>query len=96
MDDILCQNFFNHPACPAQRQYEALRAVFLDGLPQKDAALRFGYTYDAFRQLVHQFRHDCAAGSPPPFLPPIHADDPEEQPLLPRSLTPPSVRMSVF
>ena len=70
MDDTLCQHFFDRPACPAQRQYEALRAVFDGGLSQKDAAERFGYAYDAFRQLVHQFRRDCAAGTPPPFSPP--------------------------
>src|SRR6185503_13940860 len=67
MDDTLCQLFFNQPDCPAQRQYEALRAVFVDGTSQKDAAARFGYDYDAFRQLVQRFRHDCAAGTPPPF-----------------------------
>jgi hypothetical protein len=74
MDDTLCQHFFDRPACPAQRQYEALRAVFNGGLSQKDAAERFGYAYDAFRQLVHQFRRDCAAGTPPPFSPPTAVD----------------------
>jgi hypothetical protein len=66
-DDTSCQHFFREPSGPLQRQYEALRAVFLDGLPQKEVADRFGYSYDAFRQLVHQFRHGCAAGTPPPF-----------------------------
>lgn len=74
MDDTLCQRFFEQPACPAQRQYEALRAVFDGGRSQKDAAERFGYAYDAFRQLVHQFRCDCAAGTPPPFSPPTAVD----------------------
>ena len=69
MDDTLCQLFFDRPACPAQRQYEALRAVFNGGLSQKDAAERFGYAYNAFRQLVHHFRRDCAAGTPPPLSP---------------------------
>jgi hypothetical protein len=68
MDDTLCQCFFREPSGPLQRQYEALRAVFIDGLSQKEAAGRFGYSYDAFRQLVHQFRQDCAAGTPPPFF----------------------------
>jgi hypothetical protein len=68
MDDTSCQHFFREPSAPLQRQYEALRAVFLDGLSQKEAAGRFGYSYDAFRQLVHQFRQGCAAGSPPPFF----------------------------
>jgi len=68
MDDTSCQHFFREPSAPLQRQYEALRAVFIDGLSQKEAAGRFGYSYDAFRQLVHQFRQDCAAGAPPPFF----------------------------
>lgn len=93
-DDTLCQNFFNRPACPAQRQYEALRAVFIDGLSQKDAAGRFGYSYDAFRQLVHQFRQNCAAGTPPPFSLPTNADDllacPSHQPDSPTLPTAPT------
>jgi len=68
MDDTLCRRFFREPTGPLQRQYEALRAVFLGELSQKEAASRFGYSYGAFRQLVHQFRHGCAAGSPPPFF----------------------------
>jgi hypothetical protein len=68
MDDTLCRRFFREPTGPLQRQYEALRAVFLDGLSQKEAAGHFGYSYDAFRQLVHQFRHRCAVGGPPPFF----------------------------
>jgi hypothetical protein len=67
MDDTPCRHFFREPSGPLQRQYEALRAVFLDGLSQKEAAGRFGYTHDAFRQLVHQFRRACGAGTPPPF-----------------------------
>jgi hypothetical protein len=68
MDNTTCQRFFREPSGPLQRQYEALRAVFLDELPQKEVAGRFGYSYDAFRQLVHQFRQGCAAGTPPPFF----------------------------
>jgi hypothetical protein len=67
MDNTPCQGFFREPSGPLQRQYEALRAVFIEELPQKEVAGRFGYSYDAFRQLVHQFRRRCAAGTPPPF-----------------------------
>ena len=70
MDDTNCRLFFTTPHCPAQRQYEALRAVFIDGLAQGEAASRFGYDADAFRQLVHQFRQARAAGSAPPFSSP--------------------------
>lgn len=69
MDDTRCQLFFQQPTTPAQRQYEALRAVFLDRQPQHLVAQRFGYDYDAFRQLVHLFRTQIAAGAPPPFSP---------------------------
>ena len=44
MDDDLCRIFFAEPSCPAQRQYEAIRAVFVVGLSQKEAAERFGYS----------------------------------------------------
>ena len=62
-----CRQFFLDPSCASQRQYEALRCVFVEGCSQKDAAERFGYSYDAFRQLVHQFRSACLEGNAPPF-----------------------------
>jgi hypothetical protein len=68
MDDILCRHFFLEPSCTAQRQYEALRAVFVEHCRQKEVAERFGYDYAAFRQLVAQFRAGCANGQPPPFF----------------------------
>ena len=67
MDDSALRDYFLRPCCPSQRQYEALRAVFVDGLRQKDAAQRFGYSYGAFRLLVLQFRSACADGAAPPF-----------------------------
>jgi len=48
--------FFLEPLNPLHRQYEALRAYFIEGLPSSDAARRFGYTPGAFRVLCHQFR----------------------------------------
>ena len=41
-----------------QRQYEALRAYFVDGLSSAEAAKRFGYTAGSFRVLCHGFRRD--------------------------------------
>ena len=67
MDDSAARQFFHKPASARQRQYEALRAVFVDGLPQKDAAGRFGYSYDAFRQLVREFRLSLDQPQQPPF-----------------------------
>jgi hypothetical protein len=46
------------PANATQRQYEALRAFFVDGLPSAEAAACFGYSPGSFRVLVHQFRHN--------------------------------------
>jgi hypothetical protein len=47
---------FLEPSNSTHRQYEALRAFFVDGVPSAEAARRFGYTPGSFRVLVHQFR----------------------------------------
>jgi hypothetical protein len=52
--------FFLAPETPLQRQYEALRAYFVEQAPSHQVARRFGYTPGAFRVLCHQFRHDPA------------------------------------
>jgi hypothetical protein len=49
---------FLEPGNATHRQYEALRAYFVDGLPSHEAARRFGYTPGSFRVLCHQFRQD--------------------------------------
>src|ERR1700758_4764950 len=58
-DDPQAQ-FFLAPESPLQRQYEALRAYFVERLPSHQVARRFGYTPGSFRVLCHQFRHDPA------------------------------------
>jgi hypothetical protein len=50
--------FFLAPEATRQRQYEALRAYFLDNRSAADVATRFGYATAAFRSLCHEFRHD--------------------------------------
>ena len=40
------------------RQYEALRAYFVEQLPAAEVAARFGYTVGSFHQLAHQFRNN--------------------------------------
>jgi transposase len=47
---------FLSPSNTAHRQYEALRAYYVEGLPAAEAAKRFGYTIGSFHQLAHQFR----------------------------------------
>jgi transposase len=51
-----CRRFFARPTTPRQRQYEALRAFYLDGLASAEVARRFGYSPGAFRVLCHAFR----------------------------------------
>ncbi len=50
--------FFLAPEKPLHRQYEALRAFFVEGLPSNEVAKKFGYTPGAFRVLCHEYRHD--------------------------------------
>jgi hypothetical protein len=50
--------FFLEPANPTHRQYEALRAYFVEGLSSAEVAERFGYTPGSFRVLAHHFRLD--------------------------------------
>lgn len=52
-------HFFLSPQQPLQRQYEALRAFFVEAQPSHQVARRFGYSPGAFRVLCHQFRHDA-------------------------------------
>jgi len=49
---------FLEPVNATHRQYEALRAYFVDKVPSKDVAARFGYTPGSFRVLCHEFRAD--------------------------------------
>jgi hypothetical protein len=58
---------FLEPSNTTHRQYEALRAFFVDELPGKEVAKQFGYTEGSFRVLVHQFRQNPNRNF---FLPP--------------------------
>ena len=51
-----CQRFFLAPTSPKQRQYEALRAYFVDGRPSAQVARDFGYSPGSFHVLCHHFR----------------------------------------
>jgi hypothetical protein len=82
MDDEALRQFFLPPACPVQRQYEALRAVFVEGRSQKEAAQRFGYSCGAFRQLLLAVR--SARTAPPLSLGHAANEIPNKQPLRPR------------
>jgi hypothetical protein len=69
MEDTSCRQFFTDAdSAIYHRQYEALRAIFVDGLRQDDVADRYGYTHGSLRQLVHRFRTAIRSGSTPPFF----------------------------
>ena len=73
--------FFLSPQEPLHRQYEALRAFFVEDLLSAEAAHLFGYSPGSFRVLCHQFRHDPEKRSaffrqPPRGAPPAPARDP--------------------
>ena len=68
------------PANATHRQYEALRAFFVDKLPSQEAAAKFGYSSGSFRVLCHKFRQDLDRAF---FLPDRHVDkrvDPPKEP----------------
>ncbi len=57
-DLTACRRLFLEPTHPRHRQYEALRAYFVEGRPSHAVARTFGYTPGSFRVFCHQFRRD--------------------------------------
>jgi hypothetical protein len=55
-DRLTLARRFLEPANSTHRQYEALRAFFVEQTSSAEAAARFGDTPGSFRVLVHQFR----------------------------------------
>ncbi len=74
-DLITCRQFFLDTTHPKHRQYEALRAYFVDGHSSQDVAKAFGYSVGSFRVLCHHFRREA---QPAFFLTPRHG--PQTQP----------------
>ena len=52
------RRFFLQPRSPKQRQYEALRAYFIEEKRSKEVARSFGYSVSAFHVLCHHFRRN--------------------------------------
>ncbi len=67
MDDTRCLDYFLDPSATFQRQYEALRAYFVERRPLHQIAPQFGLTYNSLRSLVRDFRADRRQGIEPPF-----------------------------
>lgn len=58
-DLSLVRRFFLQPQHPKQRQYEALRAYFIEGRPSQEVARAFGYSLNSFHVLCHHFRREA-------------------------------------
>lgn len=76
MDACHDRQFFLEPQQTFHRQYEALRAVFVEGQPLEPVAVRFGYKVSALRSMVSRFRADRRCGATPPFFAGTAADGP--------------------
>jgi hypothetical protein len=79
MDGSHTSRFFLEPKQTFQRQYEALRAIFVEGQPLDQVAVRFGYKSSALKSMASRFRADCRSGVTTPFFSPTDADDPPGQ-----------------
>ena len=51
-------SYFTNPTADWQRRYEAIRAAYVDRLPDRLIAERFGYSPGYVSQLRYRFRHD--------------------------------------
>jgi transposase-like protein len=61
------RRFFLEPQQTFHRQYEALRAVFVEDQPLEQVAERFGYTTSTLRSMVSRFRAHRRGSVTPPF-----------------------------
>ncbi len=75
MDGSHTSRFFLEPQQTFQRQYEALRAVFVEAEPIDRVAVRFGYKLSALKSMASRLRADCRCGVTTPFFSPTDADD---------------------
>lgn len=68
MDGSDIRRFFLEPRQTFQRQYEALRAIFVDDEPLERVAQRFGYTPATLRSMASRLRADCRRDVATPFF----------------------------
>ena len=86
---------FLEPKSTTHRQYEALRAYFVEGLPSAEVARRFGYTPGSFRVLCSEFRKNPDRAF---FLPPAKgpASAPRSDPLRERVIALRKQNLSIY
>jgi hypothetical protein len=80
MDDTGCRQFFLEPTEPYHRQYEALRAYFVEGRELNEIAHQFGYQESSLRVMVCRFRHQVKTHDLHPFLFSRRSDGPTGHP----------------
>jgi hypothetical protein len=68
MEGYLDRQFFLEPQQACHRQYEALRAVFVEEQPLDTVAARFGYKLSTLQSMVSRFRSQRRGGASPPFF----------------------------
>ena len=76
MEGYRDRQFFLEPQQTFHRQYEALRAVFVEGQPLEPVAVRFGYKVSTLQSMVSRFRVERRCGGTPPFFARTAADGP--------------------
>jgi hypothetical protein len=79
MDGGHLKGFFLEPRQTFQRQYEALRAIFVDEQPLERVAERFGYTPATLRSMASRLRSDLRQGTATPFFFRTAEDAPSEE-----------------
>ncbi len=68
MDGGHIKRFFLEPRQTFQRQYEALRAIFVDDEPLERVADRYGYMPATLRSMASRLRSDLRRGVATPFF----------------------------
>ena len=58
---MLTTDAFLIPLSPTHRQYEALRAHYVEGKTPTEAAAQFGYTLSAYYAWMHELRHQVSS-----------------------------------
>ncbi len=76
MDGSHTRRFFLEPQQTFQRQYEALRSLFVDDEPLERVAERFDYRPSTLRSMASRLRADYRRGIATPFFSPTAADGP--------------------
>lgn len=76
-DDKGCRQFFLKPTETSQRQYEALRAFFVEGRRLREIAQQYGYQESFLRSMVRRFRAQVQSDDFRPFLFDRSSDGPQ-------------------